>query len=325
PRRPARRSPAGQPRRTGPGSPRRPCPSPGQRTGRRARPPVTRARGRRAPPAGLCGTVHRRGCCARPQLARSFLPVVGTMSGYGARGIPLALSRSCFLRCGGPALTREELLSDQGVPVPRRLASVTLDNLDDLPHKCRKCVFWELDPVSHARAQEVGDPALEKEAWVSAMLLEWGSCGKIAYVDSVPAGYVLYAPPLYVPRSVAFPTSPVSGDAVLLMTANILAEFQGGGLGRMLVQGVAKDLTRRGVKAIEAFGDLRGDGISCMLPADYLLAVGFKTVRPRLPFPRLGLDVEMPAPLGTAVEGRVGVGGEGLLGWMTAERALRLG
>ena len=88
--------------------------------------------------------------------------------------------------------------------MPRRLANVTLDNLDDLPHKCRRCVFWELDPVSHTRAQAAGDPALEKEAWISSTLLEWGSCGKIAYVDGAPAGYVLYAPPLYVPRSVAF-------------------------------------------------------------------------------------------------------------------------
>ena len=101
----------------------------------------------------------------------------------------------------------------------RRLVSVTLDNLDDLPKRCRRCVFWELDPVSYARAEEVGDPALEKEAWISSTLLEWGSCGKIAYVDGAPAGYVLYAPPMYVPRSLAFPTSPVSADAVLLMTA----------------------------------------------------------------------------------------------------------
>ena len=242
------------------------------------------------------------------------------MSGYGARGSPLVLSGICCLRRADAGLAPEELPSAEGVPVPRRLASVTLDNLDDLPHKCRKCVFWELDPVSHARAQEVGDPGLEKEAWVSAMLLEWGSCGKIAFVDSVPAGYVLYAPPLYVPRSVAFPTSPVSGDAVLLMTANILTEFRGGGLGRMLVQGVAKDLTRRGVKAIEAFGDLRGDGISCVLPADYLLAVGFKTVRPHHHFPRLRLELKTTVSWREDVE----VALERLLGSMTPERALRL-
>lgn len=204
--------------------------------------------------------------------------------------------------------------------MPRRLVNVTLDNLDDLPHRCRRCAFWELDPVAFTRAQDAGDPALEKEAWISSVLLEWGSCGKIAYVDSVPAGFVLYAPAQYVPRSIAFPTSPVSADAVLLMTAHILGEFAGGGLGRMLVQGVAKDLTRRGVKAIEAFGDLRWESPSCVLPADYLLAVGFKTVRPHHRFPRLRLELK------TAVSWRedVEVALERLLGSMTPERALRL-
>ena len=202
----------------------------------------------------------------------------------------------------------------------RRLVNVTLDNIGDLPPRCRRCIFWELDPVGYARAHEEGDPALEKESWVSSVLLEWGSCGKIAYVDGVPAGYVMYAPPLYVPRSVAFPTSPVSADAVLLMTAHVLSEFTGSGLGRMLVQGVAKDMTRRGVKAIEAFGDLKSNGPSCMVPADYLLAVGFKTIRPHPHYPRLRLDLK------TALSWRedVEVALERLLGSMTPERALRL-
>jgi len=42
------------------------------------------------------------------------------------------------------------------------------------------------------------------------------------YVDSLPAGYLTYAPPTHVPRSLAFPTSPVSGDAVLLMTGHFV-------------------------------------------------------------------------------------------------------
>jgi GNAT superfamily N-acetyltransferase len=204
--------------------------------------------------------------------------------------------------------------------VSRRLASITLDNLDDLPSRCRRCIFWELDPVGYARAHEEGDPALEKEAWISSVLLEWGSCGKVAYVDGVPAGYMLYAPPHLVPRSVAFPTSPVSADAVLLMTAQVLGEFAGGGLGRMLVQGAAKDMTRRGVKAIEAFGDLKWNSPACVVPADYLLAVGFKTVRQHMRFPRLRLELK------TALSWRedVEVALERLLGSMTPERALRL-
>jgi len=162
--------------------------------------------------------------------------------------------------------------------VPRRLVSVTLDNLDDLPKRCRRCVFWELDPVSHARAEEVGDPGLEKEAWVSSILLEWGSCGKIVYVDGAPAGYVLYAPPMYVPRSLAFPTSPVSADAVLLMTAHIVPEFAGGGLGRMLVQGVAKELVRRAVvirRAAVLVGGLKRQAE----PAAHVLRIRIKAPR----------------------------------------------
>ena len=57
--------------------------------------------------------------------------------------------------------------------IARRLAPLTLDSIDDLPVPCRRCVFWELDPVAGARAQESGDPAFEKEAWLSAALLEW--------------------------------------------------------------------------------------------------------------------------------------------------------
>jgi GNAT superfamily N-acetyltransferase len=201
----------------------------------------------------------------------------------------------------------------------RRIANITLDNLEDVPRRCRRCVFWELDPVSGARAVETGDPDVEKEAWISAALLEWGSCGKLVYVGDAPAGYVLYAPPVYVPRAVAFPTSPASPDAVLLMTAHVLPEYAGGGLGRMLVQGVAKDLTRRGIRAIEAFADARWVSPSCMLPADYLLAVGFKTVRPHPRFPRLRLELKNTLSWREDVE----VALERLLGSMSPEGALR--
>jgi GNAT superfamily N-acetyltransferase len=173
----------------------------------------------------------------------------------------------------------------------RRLVPLTLDNLPDLPKRCRSCVFWELDPVSGEAAVQAGKPELEKEAWISAVLLEWGSCGRVAYVDDVPAGFVLYAPPAYVPRSLAFPTSPVAADAVQLMTARIMPGYQGQGLGRVLVQTVAKDLVRRNVKAIEAFGDARWEEPGCVLPADHLLAVGFKTIRPHPRFPRLRLEL----------------------------------
>jgi GNAT superfamily N-acetyltransferase len=182
----------------------------------------------------------------------------------------------------------------------RRLAPLTLDNLSDLPTSCRRCVTWELDPVAARQAKEVGDPGFEKEAWVSGTLLEWGSCGRVAYVDDEPAGFVTYAPPALVPRAMAFPTSPVSADAVLLMTARVLPKYAGGGLARMLLQATAKDLTRRGIRAIEAFGLVAGGGMgdldqptsSCLIPADLLLAVGFKTVRQHHRYPRMRLELK---------------------------------
>ena len=175
----------------------------------------------------------------------------------------------------------------------RRVIGVTLDNLEDLPKHSRTCVYWELAPHLREQAEEFGTTDLEKEAWVSSVLLEWGSCGRIVYSDKLPVGFVLYAPPTAVPRASAFPTSPPSPDAVLLTGFHVLPEFRGGGLGRMLVQAVAKDLTRRGVKAIEAFGDAKPDEDeqTCVVPADFLLRVGFKTVRQHPRWPRLRLEL----------------------------------
>lgn len=206
----------------------------------------------------------------------------------------------------------------------RRLVSLTLDTLEDLPRECRQCVFWELDPVAADRACAAGDPGLEKEAWVSQTLLEWGSCGKLAYVDGMPAGYVMYAPPAYLPRSMAFPTSPVSADAALLTMAHVVSAFAGGGLGRMLVQGVARDLTKRGIRAIEAFGDARfseatDDQKSCLAPADFFLSVGFKTVRPHPRYPRLRLELRTALSWKSDVEYAL----ERLLGSMSPEALLR--
>lgn len=218
----------------------------------------------------------------------------------------------------------------------RRLVNLTLDTLEDLPARCRGCVFWELDPVAADRAARAGDAELSKEAWASQTLLEWGSCGKLIYVDEAPAGYVLFAPPAYVPRSVAFPTSPVSPDAVLLMAAYVVPDFAGGGLGRMLVQGVARDLTRRGIKAIEAFGRERpaaadrgaehDAGTSaalpgehrCVVPADFFRSVGFKTVRPHPRFPRLRMDLRTALSWKSDVEAAL----DKLLGSMRPEALL---
>jgi GNAT superfamily N-acetyltransferase len=172
------------------------------------------------------------------------------------------------------------------------VAALTLDNVDDLPKRCRRCVFWELSEHLGTQAAEFGSTELEKEAWISEVLLEWGSCGRVVYVAGAPAGYVIYAPPSAVPRAAEMPTGPVSADAVLLTTMQVLPDFSGEGLGRMLAQTVVRDLIRRGVKAIEVFGQQRpGSQPGCLVPADFLRRVGFKTIRPHPRFPRLRMEL----------------------------------
>jgi len=178
--------------------------------------------------------------------------------------------------------------------VGREVYSLTLDRLRDLPEPCGSCIFWELDPALAAGSIAAGEPGQDKESWLSSALLEWGSVGQIVYVDGVGAGYITYAPPYLVPRAAAFPTAPVAADAVMLMTARVKPDFAGQGLGRVLIQSAAKDVMRRGTRAVEAFG-YSGDPDSprgaCVIPVRFLSAVGFKTVREHRAYPRLRLDL----------------------------------
>ena len=186
----------------------------------------------------------------------------------------------------------------------RKVARLTLDHLAELTAPCTTCLFWQLDPVSRARVPEA-DSAAEKEAWVSHVLREWGSCGRVVLVDDRPVGYAIYAPPSYLPGAGAFPTAPVSPDAVLLSAVWVDPAHTGGGLGRMLVQGMARDLVKRGgIAAVEAFGDTRGPGRSkpCVVPADFLGSVGFKTHRPHGTTPRMRMDLRTALTWRTEVE-----------------------
>ncbi|MBH0781245.1 GNAT family N-acetyltransferase [Nocardia bovistercoris] len=203
------------------------------------------------------------------------------------------------------------------------VTALTLGGLDQLPAHTRRCVFWEIDPAVAADSREFSDPVFEKEAWLSTVMLEWGSCGQVANVDGKVAGCALYSPPSVVPRAALFPTSPVSPDAVLLTTLSSEFPHRDGDVAHRLVQAVVADLVRRGVRALEAFG-IRNDpptkamsdrtvgsmrlmerigaparGVrssecapeTCMIDADFLEDVGFEVVAAHHRFPRLRLEL----------------------------------
>ncbi|TNM38426.1 GNAT family N-acetyltransferase [Nocardioides albidus] len=180
----------------------------------------------------------------------------------------------------------------------RTTVPLTLDLLgalyDDAGAPCRTCLFWEREPV-HRQRLGPEERAQEKEAWVSELLREWGSCGRVALVEGRPVGYLVYAPASSVPGAAAFPTAPVSPDAVLMTTAWVCPEHTGAGIGRLLVQGMARDLVGRdGIRAVEAFART-GRGAprtaECVVPAEFLARVGFKTQRAHPSTPRMRMDM----------------------------------
>ena len=200
-----------------------------------------------------------------------------------------------------------------------------LEAFEQLPKHARRCVFWEVDPSTLPGEDHLADPEFEKEAWLSMVMLEWGSCGQLAVrcdadgfsaEDAPCLGYAFYAPPRAVPRARLFPSGPVSADAVLLTSIGIEATDDPDGLPRGLIAAVVGDLVRRGVKALEAFGRTAeaaelGDSLpvppelrpvvevlgdcsvdQCIVDADFLGDVGFEVVAPHPYFPRMRLELE---------------------------------
>ena len=123
------------------------------------------------------------------------------------------------------------------------------------------------------------------------MTRHWGYCGVLALHEETPIGHLCMAPAQYVPRLGAFATTPVSPDAAVILSARVVEEFRGKGIGRQLVQSAAGLVVRRDIRALEAVGTYH-DGPSCMLPAAWLEAVGFAVVRPHPITPRLRMDLQ---------------------------------
>ena len=204
-----------------------------------------------------------------------------------------------------------------------RITPLRLEAFDQLPKHARRCVFWEVDPATVGHDQ-LADPEFEKEAWLSMVMLEWGSCGQVATAapaesgqgEPVCLGYALYAPPRTVPRAQRFPTAPVSADAVLLTSMRVEPGPAADELPYSLLARVVDELVRRGVRALEAFGrtenvaELAGlqtadpelqpvlkalgdcSAEHCVIEADFLRAAGFVVVAPHPYFPRLRLELD---------------------------------
>jgi GNAT superfamily N-acetyltransferase len=174
--------------------------------------------------------------------------------------------------------------------VSRKTERLTVDHLAELADPVRSCLFWELGPVDRSRLDEQ-ERIAEKESWLSSTLRDWGSCGRVVRIDGRTVGHIVYAPAARLPGAATLPTAPGSPDAIIAATAWIDPDLRRGGLGRLLVQAMAADLVARGHTAIEAYGDTRGRTERCVLPAEFLGSVGFKTQRAHPTTPRMRMEL----------------------------------
>jgi GNAT superfamily N-acetyltransferase len=171
----------------------------------------------------------------------------------------------------------------------RKVSPLTVETIDLLPEPCRRCVFWELGGSARPRGSD--EAGLQKEAWLSSLVLEWGPAGHVLSVDGTPAGYSLFAPASFLEQVGMQAARPVSRDAVLLATLAVEPEFEGQGIGRVLLQSMARDLIKRKVRAVEAFADRAWTGRACHIPVGFLEACGFQVVREHPRYPLLRMDL----------------------------------
>ena len=142
------------------------------------------ARGRRG---GARKRPHA-GIAAAPSWGYARLRGGGTTRSRGSRAISdrAATRRPGLARGGaehnGTAPQRPRSL------VSARITPLRLEAFDQLPKHARRCVFWEVDPATLGQQDQLADPEFEKEAWLSMVMLEWGSCGQVAMAAPADGG-----------------------------------------------------------------------------------------------------------------------------------------
>ncbi len=177
------------------------------------------------------------------------------------------------------------------------IINLTLNNLKDAPewnsypYSCKYCIYWELSAECIEPEKERKEEMLKKKMlWLKDTLSKFGNCGKILYADGKPVGYAQYAPPMFLPNSFRYSSSP-SNDAVLISCLFIpQKEFRGMGFGKRLLQIVIDDLAKRKIKAVESFAR-KDNPENPSGPAEFYLKNGFTIYKDDKEFPLMRLEL----------------------------------
>lgn len=206
----------------------------------------------------------------------------------------------------------------------RSSSSLTADDIARLPGGCAGCLRWErfVDGSGLPARPGPDDAAQAKRRWWVQRLSAGTGGGVVVWTagnngDRAVAGYATYAVP-----------DRGGGDALTVLGLHVDAGCRGVGLGRALVQAVAREVLRRPrVRAVEALAELPALRLpgspGCLVPVEFWLACGFIVARPHPFTPTVRLDARILAPWRTGVEDAVEQAWERLRGAVRPDPAPR--
>jgi hypothetical protein len=159
-----------------------------------------------------------------------------------------------------------------------RVTGLTGLTLQDAPHVCHGCIWWQSREGRH----------VDKAHWIEKAETEWGPWGTVYYDnDGRVLGSMQYGPSELFPRAAELPAGPPSPDAVLV-TCAYLVEVSSPWVMQSLFLAAIGDARDKGAKALETFAYRYTEGESqyerfqvhkTIFPADFLADFGFRSLR----------------------------------------------
>ena len=156
-----------------------------------------------------------------------------------------------------------------------KIAALGPLNLTDISESCGACAFWNLKTNEN----------------IERLLREWGACGFLAYEDKVPAGFIVFGPAKYFPKSGLYPAGPISKDAIFIACVKVVPDMIGRGIGKRLLVAAETEAARRGFAALEAIA-ARDDDKPPAVPVGFYTGQGFFIIKDDRRHPRVRLDIK---------------------------------
>jgi GNAT superfamily N-acetyltransferase len=123
----------------------------------------------------------------------------------------------------------------------------------NIPSPCRYCLYWQTRGAFDENKLKP-EMELEKQEWFNAVSKRADGYMMVAYLDSVPIGFVQCAQPRFFPRTEEYAAGPPTEDAAFLACLYVInKENRGRGMGTAMLKNLITELKKTDVRAVETF------------------------------------------------------------------------